>query len=461
MRGDGELHIKKGDAFVPKRSDYVKFLVPSLIGIFLFIVPIRYKGEITLPVAFLANGLGDILADVLPFIAVLLLLVTVLLTVVAKVFKPEFMMNRAYLKGLFDVGYLWVTARVLGALFAVMTYYELGPEIVWSENTGAIALYDLASFLLVIFLFAGLLLPLLLNFGLLEFFGTLMSKVMRPLFTLPGRSAIDCLASWIGDGTIGVLLTSKQYEEGYYSKREAAVIGTTFSLVSITFSIVVLGYMDLMHLFPKYYLTIVAAGLVAAVIMPRIPPLSRKSDDYFEPVGKQLDNTVSDDAPLFKKALTLAAEQARKVKGASAVVKGGVQNVLDMWIGVVPVVVTLATLANIVVEYTPFFEYLGAPFVPLLSLLQVPEASEAAQTVVVGFADMLLPALIGSGIIESEFTKFVIASLSVTQLIYLSEVGALLLGSKLPVNFLDLIIIFLERTVITLPVIVFMAHLLF
>jgi nucleoside recognition membrane protein YjiH len=132
-----------------------------------------------------------------------------------------------------------------------------------------------------------------------------------------------------------------------------------------------------------------------------------------------------------------------------------------MWIGVVPVVVTLATLANIVVEYTPFFEYLGAPFVPLLSLLQVPEASEAAQTVVVGFADMLLPALIGSGIIESEFTKFVIASLSVTQLIYLSEVGALLLGSKLPVNFLDLIIIFLERTVITLPVIVFMAHLLF
>ena len=98
---------------------------------------------------------------------------------------------------------------------------------------------------------------------------------------------------------------------------------------------------------------------------------------------------------------------------------------------------TLATLANIVVEYTPFFEYLGVPFVPLLSLLQVPEASEAAQTVVVGFADMLLPALIGSGIIESEFTKFVIASLSVTQLIYLSEVGALLLGSKLPVNFLD------------------------
>ena len=85
-----------------------------------------------------------------------------------------------------------------------------------------------------------MLLPLLLNFGLLEFFGTMMVKVMRPVFKLPGRSSIDALTSWIGDGTIGVLLTSKQYEEGFYTKKEAAIIGTTFSVVSITFSIVII-----------------------------------------------------------------------------------------------------------------------------------------------------------------------------------------------------------------------------
>ncbi|MDI5788036.1 hypothetical protein PO124_04870 [Bacillus licheniformis] len=62
-------------------------------------------------------------------------------------------------------------------------------------------------------------------------------NLMRPVFKLPGRSSIDCMASWLGDGTIGVLLTSKQYEEGFYTKREAAVIGTTFSVVSITFAL--------------------------------------------------------------------------------------------------------------------------------------------------------------------------------------------------------------------------------
>ena len=40
---------------------------------------------------------------------------------------------------------------------------------------------------------------------------------MRPLFNLPGRSGIDCLASWVGDGSVGIILTSKQYEGGHYN----------------------------------------------------------------------------------------------------------------------------------------------------------------------------------------------------------------------------------------------------
>lgn len=396
----------------------------------------------------------------LPYLVVVMFVITVAMSIIAKAFKPDFIMKSAFLKGLFDIGYPWLITRILGTLFAIMTLYEIGPEFIWSENTGAIALYDLASFLIVVFLFAGLFLPLLLNFGLLELCGTLMTKVMRPVFKLPGRSAIDCLASWLGDGTIGVLLTSKQYEEGFYTKREAAVIGTTFSLVSITFSIVVIAYVGLEHLFLQYYLTIIVAGLAAAIIMPRIPPLSRKRDDYYEPVGKQIDDSVPADTHVLNWGFTLAAKRASETKGITPVVKTGVKNVLDMWIGVVPVVMAIATLANIVSEYTPFFTWIGYPFVPILQLLQVPEAAEAAQLMVIGFADMFLPAVIGESVLTSEFTKFVVASVSVTQLIYMSEVGALLLGSKLPVKFLDLVIIFLLRTLITLPIVVLMAYML-
>jgi len=263
----------------------------------------------------------------------------------------------------------------------------------------------------------------------------------------------------MGDGTIGVLLTNKQYEQGYYTKREAAVIGTTFSVVSITFSIVILAYLELEHLFVSYYFTIVLAGFVAAVICPRIPPLSRKPNTYLVS-NKQIEDTETDGLSLFQLGMKKALQRANSDNGFSRTAKDGFKNVLDMWFGVIPVVMAFGTIALVTAEHTPLFEILGAPFVPLLSIMQVPEAAEAAQTMVVGFADMFLPAVIGSGI-ESEFTKFVIACVSVTQLIYMSEVGGLILASKLPVSFFDLVIIFLERTLITLPIIVLMAHLLF
>src|SRR5699024_8340635 len=103
---------------------------------------------------------------------------------------------------------------------------------------------------------------------------------------------IDSLASWIGDGTIGVLLTSKQYEDGYYTKREAAVIGTTFSVVSITFTLVVIEKVDLGNMFVPFYMTVLIAGFVAALIMPRIPPLSRKKDSYINEAPGTVDETL-------------------------------------------------------------------------------------------------------------------------------------------------------------------------
>ena len=328
-------------------------------------------------------------------------------------------------------------------------------------NTGQLLLDSLLHVLFAVFLFAGVFLPLLTNFGLLELFGAFMTKIMRPLFKLPGRSSIDALASWIGDGTIGVLLTSKQYEGGFYTKREAAVIGTTFSVVSITFSLVVLAEVGLSHLFVPFYLTIVAAGFVAAIIMPRIPPLSKKADTY---VNGEKTSANAEEAPantsIVKFGYEKALDRAKQETSVYKFFKEGGQNILDMWMGVAPIVMAFGLIALIIAEYTPFFQWLGAPFVPLLELMQIPFAEEASQTILIGFADMFLPAIIGSGI-EAEITRFIIAALSVTQLIYMSEVGGLLLGSKIPVNLFDLIVIFLLRTIITLPIITLIAHIIF
>jgi nucleoside recognition membrane protein YjiH len=447
------------DANVANKGSIWLFIIPSLIGLLLFMTPVPYEEGVTIPIAILAGEFKGLLGESAPLVVTTLICIAACLSVITTFFKP--LHNKALLNSLFLTSFPWLVLRVLGAVFAIMTLNSTGIEMIWHEYTGGLVLHELMPTLLAVFLFAGLLLPLLLDFGLLELVGSLMSKVMRPLFNLPGRSSIDCITSWLGDGTVGIMLTSQQYEQNLYTKREAAVIATTFSAVSISFALVVVSQVELEHLFIPFYFAVSLAGFVAALIIPRLPPLSRKSNQFLN--GQEAESCDLASKPcseLFRLGVQGAIARAQSSRGAKAVLMDGAKNAAEMVFCVLPVVMAIGTLALVVAENTSIFSILGTPFVPLLELLQIPEAVKASETLVVGFADMFIPSIMAASI-ESEMTRFVIAAVSITQLIYLSEVGALILGSRIPINLLEMFVIFLLRTLITLPVIAGVAHIIF
>src|SRR5699024_1351832 len=150
----------------------------------------------------------------------------------------------------------------------------------------------------------------------------------------------------------------------------------------------------------------------------------------------------------------------KKAQSVIGYVRRGAQNVVDMWMGVARIVLAFVLIALIVAEFTADFQWLGLPFIQLLYLMQLPYDTEASEPLYIGYTYITVPSVVG-GSIESEMTRFIIAALSVTQLIYMSEVGGVLLGSKVPIKFINLVIIFLLRTIITLPIIIGIAHLLF
>lgn len=436
----------------------LKFILPSVIGILLFLVPIKIDGEFTIGVGVLASNLSSFFEGVIPYFIVALLGLSFFMTALAKVKRFDLFNQYSFLNTLFVTSNANLFLRLFGFLVGILTLFELGPTIISSPAIGGVVLYDLAPVLLTWFLFAGLLLPLLTEFGLMEFIGTIFRKVMKPLFTMPGRSSIDSMASWMGAGPVGVLVTMNQYDQGYYNKREAAVISTTFSVASIAFSLVVANVIGVGHLFIPFYLTIVTAALIAAIIMPRIPPLSSKKNTYYEPVGKQIEEEIPKNVSAVKWGWQQALKKAESANGFYSQLKSGTKTVLDIWLGLIPLVMSLGAIALIIAEETPIFEILSYPLIPVLELMKIPEAAAAAPAMLVGFADMFLPAVIGAGI-ESELTRFVVGALSITQVIYMSEIGVLILRSNIPLKLHELFIIFIERTIITLPIIVLIAHL--
>ncbi|MFD1451688.1 YjiH family protein [Oceanobacillus sojae] len=441
-------------------SNIIKFIIPSLLGLFLFLYPLPTEEGFTIPIAYLAGMLEGAIENYLSLIMMIVIILTAIFTISARLGGKSSFKRFPFLQQLFYTTWFWTITRFLAAVFAVMVYFQIGPEFVYNEDTGGMLLDSLLHTLFVTFLFAGLFLPFLTNFGLLEFFGGIMRNVMRPLFRLPGRASVDSLASWVGDATIGVLLTNKQYEEGYYTKREAAIISTTFSVVSITFTLVILQQVGLEHMFLPFYLTILIAGGIAAFIMPRIPPLSRMANTYIDGKERTDDEKIPESETAVTFGFKNALKRAEKETSLRTFFVDGGKNILDMWFGVTPVVMAFGTIAVMIAEYTPLFQWLGMPFVPILELMQIPFAHEASETLLIGFADMFLPAILITGV-EAEITRFIIAALSVTQLIFMSEVGGLILGTKIPVSFRHLAIIFLIRTAITLPIITVIAHILF
>ena len=429
-------------------------------------IPVKFDGEWTIIVKIFADFIAKTIGDYLPALCTIIITISFVMSVLAS-FNVKFIKENKLLDQTFSVTPVWLVLRILGFIVVWMVVLKdklnLGPffDMIVADESATFILNDLLTSLVIIFVIASMLLPLLLDFGLLEFIGAIFTKIMRPVFLIPGRAAVDCITSWIGDGTLGVMLTANQYESGYYSAKEAAIISTNFSAVSITFSLIVLSQVDMVDYFGVYYLLVCLVGIVCAIIVPRIPPLSLKKDDYVVDSNHDNKDIAENYSSSVQYGLDLAIKRAESHKGIGEFLKNGIENAFGMWFSVMPIVMIIGTASLVLANNTQVFEILGKPFLPLLNFLKVPESLAASKTMIVGFSDMFTPSIIAASTIQSQMTKFIVATISVTQLIYLSEVGGLILASSIPVNLFELFVIFIERTIISLLIVAPIAHLLF
>ena len=441
-------------------KDILRFLIPSAFGVLVFLTPIFIDGKPTIVLGILFDLLRATFEDYLPAIVTVLLMLSAFFSAYYSLIRGVGNNNsRNRIEKIFTTEVSWLAIRLLGAIFASLVYFNVGPEWIISPLTGGTVVFELASSLVIFFLVACLLLPFLIDFGIAEFMGTLLKKPFLLAFRLPGRASIDSLASWLGSGSVGVLITIKQQEKGNYSGREAAIITTNFSIASIAFCVLVTKVIEIDHMFFEFYLSVLFAGMVAALIIPRLWPLASKKDFYLSEKDNFAD-TPEEGIGIFSWALIQGVNKAKTAPKLRFLLKDALINLMDIWFSLLPSVVAIGTTVLMLAEFTPFFVVITKPLVPLLELMQIPEAKLAAPAFLVGFADLYLPAVIGKSI-ESEMTRFIIACVSITQIIYMTEVGTLILKSKIPLQIGELFLIFVLRTAITLPIITAIAHLIY
>jgi len=115
-------------------------------------------------------------------------------------------------------------------------------------------------------------------------------------------------------------------------------------------------------------------------------------------------------------------------------------------------ILVVGTMALLVARETPLFDWLGRPLVPVLAALGLPDAEIVAPAVLVGIAEMYIPALLVRD--ASIQARFFIAVLSISQLIFFSAVAPMMIDMfrKIPIRARELVAIFLMRTAVLIPV---------
>ncbi|MFV0519607.1 MAG: YjiH family protein [Lachnospirales bacterium] len=432
----------------------LKFIIVSIIGFIFFVMPITIAGKNQIAIAHIAKFITTNLLS--PFLIFTQIVST--FVIIGTLFNNILFKKSKFLTDLFSASMVNKILRVLGSILYIITVNSLFLEtpilnLFTDGNTGGVlAGGDGLLTILYITFFVGLLaLPSLTHFGAVEFLGTLLAPFMRKVFKVPGYSAVDAIASFVGDGTIGIVVTDNQYKRGYYTKKEAFIIATNFSIVGVAFASSVATELGFGSIFNIFYLSIALVTVVIAIISARLP-YKKYADTYYENIEPK-NQEVPKDIHLVKYAFTEATKQAEKTNIKEIIIES-FKNILNIYIGFLPIIMIVGSTSLVLAEYTPIFTWLSIFLVPVYELLGFTKevATQMAPATIVGIADMYLPALFITET-PSEAARFFIGVLSFTQLIFMSETGMVLVKTKLDVNFFDVIKIFLYRTLLSIPIV--------
>ncbi|WP_404359179.1 YjiH family protein [Cytobacillus firmus] len=420
-----------------------KFFLFSAIGIFMFFIPVTVNGKSSIMLDHIVTAIQTYLPAAVTYYALLVILLGAFYPFYTKTWNKN------------KVNTVFSFFKVIGFFTAIMIVFGFGPAWLFDPSMGPFLFEKLVVSVGLLVPIGSVFLALLVGYGLLEFFGVIMQPIMKPIWKTPGKSAIDAVASFVGSYSIGLLITNRVFKEGKYSIKEAAIIATGFSTVSATFMIVVAKTLGLMDIWNTYFWMTFAVTFLVTAITVRIWPLKSMSEEYYNnqdpPVETFTGNRLH---AAWKEAMDTAAESPALWKN----IKDNLKDGFVMTMSILPSIMSVGLLGLILAEFTPVFDWLGYIFYPFTALVQLPDPLLAAKASAVGIAEMFLPALLAAE--AALVTKFVIGVVSVSAIIFFSALVPCILSTEIPITIPQLLVIWAERTILTILITAPLAYLL-
>ena len=334
-----------------------------------------------------------------------------------------------------------------------MAAFKLGPELFQQPDYLPFLWDNLVCSITLMSVIYGIGFVPLMYYGVVEFFGALMQKIMRKVFHTPGQGALDALVSTISAYGTALLVTNKLYKRGVYTARESAIIATGFSTVAISFMLIIANTLGLGEHSSLFLITCLLATFGTTAITARIYPISKIPDTYYD---KPEEQAPQPEGSILAFAWSQGVETARHSKSMLSLFKDYYVDAVLMLTSQVASILSIGLLGILVADMTPLFDVIGLIFYPFTWLFQIPEPMLAAKGAAIEIAEMFLPAAVVAG--APLITKFTVGVTSVSAILFFSACIPALTATEIPLKMKDILIIWVERTILSLGIAAAVAH---
>lgn len=310
---------------------------------------------------------------------------------------------------------------------------------------------------------ASLFLPFLVDYGLVDFIGVFVRLIMRPVFKLPGRAAIIMVTAFLGNFSAGHIAVNEQYKTGRMTEREAVCIDTSLSTVSVGFLMALATNTGLIaaNLWNTYFWTAFLITLLVALVGMRLPPLRNLPDTFYEGATPNPEKIIKTGMvkAAFTEALDICEGQANPGKRIVVIMKETL-NVL----GTVSAGTSFfGTFGVVLYVFTPIIGWLGKIFWPFFRVFGFTgaELDVACTGAMISLVEVTVPALLVAAGTWSLRLRFMLAVLPVSSIIFLASFVPCCMGTEVPVKFWHLMVIWLERMILSIIITGIFAVILF
>lgn len=414
-------------------SNILKFVLYSLLGIFLFFVPIKFLGKSTIPLDHIVTYILKI-----PHFRAVYGTILVIVGAILPFYRKTWNKNMTNI--------IFSILKILAIPFVIMAVLGKGPEFLMNKDVIPFIFSKIVVPVITIVPIGAVFLALIINYGLMEFVGVFMRPIMKPIWRTPGRSAIDAVASFVGSYSVALLITNRVYKEGKYTSKEAVIIATGFSTVSATFMIIVAKTLDLLSIWNIYFWSTVFVTFLVTAITARIYPISKKANEYFGGVKGDVEKEVSENKfrVAFDEAMKTCSQADGLLKGTLINLKDGI----NLAFNIAPSLMAIGVLGIVIANHTPVFNILAYIIYPFTYISGYEEPFMVAKALSLGIAEMFLPAILVTKL--SFEVRMLVAITCVSEVLFFSASIPCMMATEIPINFKDYLIIWFERVVLSI-----------